>query len=264
VRTPGTRLLAVGAAVGLVAFAGCTEINSSADHIASVEFTNLPYPSVVAGDTLRDSLGVIAPLHAIAFNSGGGVVANADVEYIALDTGLTITSAGYVVARRRSGSVPLFASTSALQTRPVNLLIARSPDSAAISGQARDTIDYDRLDPSSAAHSTTDLGVRVITRDTAGGITSTQGWVVSYQLRFRNAVIALGDTSVVFLTDEGTRRSIIDTTGSTGVASRRVRLNLVGYTPPDVDSAIVTATVRHKGAQVRGSPLRFVILLRPK
>jgi hypothetical protein len=256
------RLAMVFAAAGAVSLASCTEVNSSVDHVASLEFTNLPYPSVVAGDTLRDSLGVIAPLRALAFNSAGGDVPNVEVEFIALDTGLTITSAGYVVARRRSGSVPILASTSALQTRAVPLLVARSPDSVAFGGPARDTIDYDLLNTESAISE--NLGVKVITKDTAGGITTTQGWLVSYQVTFRNAVVPVGDTTVVFLRDEGVRRSNLDTTSTLGIATRRLRLNLVGFTPPAVDSAIVTATVRHKGAHVRGSPLRFVILLRPK
>jgi hypothetical protein len=258
---PGWRLSACAAAAALTV-AGCTDINDSADHVASIEFTRLPYPAVVAGDTLRDSLGVVAPLRALAFNSGGGEVANAEVSYIALDTGVTITPAGLVISSRRSGQVSIIASTSALQTKPAVLLVARSPDSVAYTGAARDTIVYDLLAPATAVSD--DLGVRVMTRDTTGGITSTQGWVVSYQVTFRNAVIAAGDTSVVFLRDDGTRRSQVDTTSSGGIAGRRLRLTLVGLTPPAVDSAIVTATVRHKGAHVRGSPLRFVILLRPK
>jgi hypothetical protein len=251
-------------AAGAVAMASCTRINDSADHVASLEFSSFPSPAVVAGDTLRDSLGFAAPLRAIAFNSGGRVVANPEVSYLALDTGLTITPAGLVIARRRSGQVNILASTSGIQTRAVPLLIARSPDSVAFGGPTRDTIAYDRLNPSSATHTSDDLAVRVITKDTAGGITSTQGWVVSYQLTFRNSVVAAGDTTVVSLRDEALRRSHVDTTASSGTAARRVRLNLVGFTPPDVDSVLVTATVRHKGTQVRGSPLRFVILLRPR
>lgn len=250
------------ATVGAVVLGSCADPTGSANHVASLEFTTLPYPAVVAGDTLRDSLGIAAPLRAHAYNGGGGEVADADVAFIALDTGLSITGTGYVVARRRSGSVPILASSAALQTKAVPLLITRSPDSVAFTGTARDTITYDLLSPTTAVSK--DLAIKVITRDTAGGITATQGWVVSYQITFRNAVVAAGDTTVVFLRDESARRSNADTTSSSGIAARRLRLNLVGFTPPAIDSAIVTTTVRHKGSQVRGSPLRFVILLRPK
>jgi hypothetical protein len=254
----GVRLAAIAAACVIV---GCTDINGSADHVASLEFSTLPYPAVVAGDTLRDSLGVATPLRAVAYNGGGATIDDAELEYIALDTGLTITSSGLVIARRRSGSVPIIASSSALQSPRLTLQVARSPDSVAISGKARDTIIYDFNAPTSTPVSG-DLGVKVITKDTTGGVTGTQGWIVSYQLAFRNATIAPGDTSVLWLSD-GTKRSTLDTTATGGTAARKVRLNLLGF-PGGVDSATVTATVRYKGQQVRGSPLRFVILLRPK
>jgi hypothetical protein len=242
----------------------CTEINGAADHVAALEFSRLPYPSIVSGDTLRDSLGVASPLKAVFFNGNGEEIESDDVSFIALDTGLTISSTGLVTTQRRSGQVPIVASTSVLQTRAVNLIIARRPDSALISLNARDTIDFEQFNPASTNNNSGELSVRVLTADSAGGITTTQGWLVSFQASFRGAVVPPGDTSSVFLLGDGNQRSNVDTTNSSGIASRRLRLNLIGVPPFDLDSAFVTATVRHKGQHVRGSPLRFVILLRKK
>lgn len=254
---------AVGAVAVLIAAAtGCTEINAAADHVAALEFTVLPSPAIVAGDTLRDSLGVAAPLRALAFNGAGDLVPDAAVQYIALDTGLTIGPTGLVVAQRRSGSVPIVASAGAIQTKAVELKVARAPDSVAASGKLRDTVDY--VLPDVASTNTSEpLGVKVLTRDTTGGILTTQGWRVSYQAFFRGSAVVPGDTSAVFLVGDGVQRTTLDTTGADGVASRRLRVRPIGITQAATDSVVVEATVRDRGAPVRGSPIRFVILIRP-
>ncbi|HYS70308.1 MAG TPA: hypothetical protein VEM14_08715, partial [Gemmatimonadaceae bacterium] len=45
--------------VGLVAI-GCTEISSSSTAVLSIQFDSLGAPSVVVGDTLRDTTGAVA------------------------------------------------------------------------------------------------------------------------------------------------------------------------------------------------------------
>ncbi|HEY5491467.1 MAG TPA: hypothetical protein VIK25_09800, partial [Gemmatimonadaceae bacterium] len=54
----------------------CTNVGTAPNAIVSLAFDTLPYPSVVAGDTLRDSLGRAAPLHALAYNADGNLIAN--------------------------------------------------------------------------------------------------------------------------------------------------------------------------------------------
>jgi hypothetical protein len=251
-----------GAAVagGLVS---CTEINAAAGHVASLEFDTLPAPAVVAGDTLRDSLGRAAPLRAVAFNGAGNVIADPAIQYIALDSGVTITAGHYLVAQRRSGSVRLIANATSIQSAVRTLLVARQPDSVVVTGKLRDTLKY-VLPDNVSSNSTAGLSVKVVTRDTSGGITATQGWLVSYQAFFGGKAIAPGDTSVAFLLSDGAQRSSLDTTSSDGTASRRVRVRPIGITQSATDSVIVIATVRYRGSPVRGSPVRFVILLRPK
>ncbi len=246
--------------------AACTQVSGDAGHVASLQFDRLPYPSIVAGDSLRDSLGVPAPLRAIAMNGSGSEIGDAEIQYIALDTGVTIGTGGFITAQRRSGTVRLIASAGNIQTITspgTTLTVTRRPDSVFVSGAARDTVDYDPVG-SIIVNTSADLGTKVITRDTTGGETVSQAWLVSYQAFFRGAAIAPGDTSVVFLLGDGNQRSGLDTTASNGIASRRIRVRPIGITQSATDSVVVIATVRHRGAAVRGSPLRFVILLRPK
>ena len=253
-----TRLLPIGALVAAAVTGSCTDINAAADHVASLEFDTLPFPAVVAGDSLRDSLGHVRPLRAVAFNSAGDVVPDAAIQYIALDSGVAIDGNDILVAQRKTGTVRLIASTDKIQSGFKLLTVARPPAIVIVPGKLVDTVNTSLLNP--AANVSGGLGVKVITADTADGIGVTQGWLVSYQAFFHNVAIAPGDTSVAFLVD-GTRRTSLDTTSTDGTASRSVQVKPIGITS-QLDSVIVMATVRYKGAQVQGSPVRFVILVR--
>jgi hypothetical protein len=256
------RLLTLCALAGAAAVGSCTDINVAAGHVASLSFDSLPSPAVLAGDTLRDSLGRAAPLRAVAFNGAGDAIADPEIQYIALDTGVTIGTGNFLVSQRRSGSVRLVANTSSVQSAIKTLLVARQPDTVVVTGKLRDTLNY--VVPDNVASNTSAaLGVKVLTRDTTGGITATQGWIVSYQAFHAGAAIAPGDTAVAFLVGNGTQRTWIDTTGADGSASRNVRIQPIGITTVP-DSVVVIATVRYRGAAVRGSPVRFVIFVRPK
>ncbi|MBM4193846.1 MAG: hypothetical protein FJ202_05635 [Gemmatimonadetes bacterium] len=260
-RKPRAPRAAVLLALAAAALGGaCTNVTGDASHVAAIEFDSLPFPAVVTGDTLRDSLGRAAPLRAVALNTAGGVIPDPEVRYIALDTGITISPSGLVTAQARGGQVRIIASSGALQSISKTLVVARAPDSVRASGATRFTVEYTGVAPVASEA----LAVRLATRDTVGGVTGTQGWLVSFQAFFRGAAIAPTDTSLAVLLGDGTQRSRVDTTGTDGTASRRVSVRPLGLTQSLTDSIIVLATVRYRGAQVRGSPVRFVILVRPK
>jgi hypothetical protein len=58
-------------------------------------------------------------------------------------------------------------------------------------------------------------------------------------------------------------RSSVDTTDASGVARRRIRLDVTRLTNL-TDSVIVQATVKYRGVNVRGSPARLVLKVKPK
>jgi hypothetical protein len=249
-------VVAFAAAVG-----GCTDVNVSPTVVTALEFDSLPYPAVVTGDTLRDSLGNAAPLHAIAFNASDATITNASIGYLALDSGVTIGATGVVTAQLRNGSVRIIASAPGLQTGPQTLIVTRRPDTVIVAPLANDTLFYSPLD--NAANVTPALALQVATRDTVGGVAGSQGWLVSYQLFFHGQPLTPADTTIATIWNTGNQPSRIDTTAADGTASRIIRVHSTGL-PTATESLTVVATVRYRGAPVPGSPATYLIQLRPK
>ena len=256
------RLIAPLAVAFAAATGSCTDVAVSPATVTALEFDSLPYPAVVTGDTLRDSLGAAAGLHAIAFNGAGNVIPNAPVSYIALDSGLTIGPGGIVTAQLRNGPVRIIASAPGLQTGPQTLVVARRPDTVLVTPLANDTLFYTPLD-NAATNVTPALALQVATHDTVGGVAGSQGWLVSYQLIFHGQVLEPTDTTVAIIWNAGNQPSRIDTTASDGTASRIIRVHSTGL-PTATESLTVVATVRYHGAAVPGSPVTYLIQLRPK
>ena len=255
--------LVVPLAVGLAAVVGsCTEVCQCPTRAVAVEFDSLPFPAIVSGDSLRDSLGRVAPLRALALNASGALISDAAVQYIALDTGLTIDASGLVTAQGRGGTVRIVASVNGLQSISKTLQIARRPDTV-IATSARDTTLLFTIPDSALRNVSGMLGVKLITGDSAGGVTTTGGWLVSYQAFFQGTPLSLSDTTRASLWDDGTRVTSLDTTASNGTAGRRLRVRSL-LLPTKPDSFVVIATVRYRGAPVRGSPVRFVIRTQPR
>lgn len=241
----------------------CTEVGTSPSTAVAIEFDTLPYPAVVAGDTLRDSLGRVAPLHALAYNSAQQLIPGASIRYIAIDSGITIDGSGILTAQRRDGSARLVASVNGLQSITKTILVARRPDSAVVTGKLSDTLRY-ALPDDPAVNVSNAISLKLVTSDTAGGLRTTQGWLVSFRLLYRGQQLSASDTTVASLWSSPGRVSVVDTTGADGSAARtlRVRPTAAGFTA--AESLVVMATVLYRGANVRGSPVRFVIHTRPK
>ncbi|HEY2850290.1 MAG TPA: hypothetical protein VGI97_10455 [Gemmatimonadaceae bacterium] len=261
-RARRTRMIALLATAFAAAMGGCTDVVVNPTTVTALEFDSLPYPAVITGDTLRDSLGAAAPLHAVAFNSAGAVIPNASITYLALDSGVTIDPSGIVTAQLRNGPVRLIASAPGLQTGPIALIVARRPDTVIVAPLANDTLFYTPLD-NAATNVTPALSLQVATRDSLGGVPGTQGWLVSYQLFFHGQAVAATDTTVAVVWNSGDRPSRIDTTASDGTSSRIVRVHSTGL-PTAIESLTVVANVKYRGAPVPGSPVTYLIQLRPQ
>jgi hypothetical protein len=241
----------------------CTDVNTGPTTVASLEFDTLPYPSIVTGDTLRDSLGRAAPLHAVVYNGSGAIIANPSVQYIAFDTGVTIGAGGIVTAQARSGSVRIIASSGGLQSKPLTVLITRRPDSVVATGKLVDTLRYTVPDTASS-NVYTGFGLKLATTDTDGGVSGTVGWLVSYQLFLNGVPVARSDTTVASLWSAASQNpSLLDTTTTGGTSSRRLRVRSL-LLKTTLESLTVIATTRYRGTAIRGSPVRFVLYLLPK
>jgi hypothetical protein len=76
------------------------------------------------------------------------------------------------------------------------------------------------------------------------------------------AVVSPTDTLLARLVNESGAASRVDTTDANGIASRRIRLNPAKLTAL-TDSIIVNASVKYRGANIRGSPVRLVLKVKP-
>jgi hypothetical protein len=253
------RRAAAPAALAVAAFIGCSGITDPSA-VAAIDFTGIPFPAIVTGDSMRDSTGTAAPLKATVYNGNGGVMAGAPVEFFALDTGVTIHASGHIVATRRSGSVRLVAVVGALQSQQRIIQVTRQPDSTA---KTADTVTFTYQIPDKSANVSPTVSFRLLSSDTAGVSPNIAGWSVRWRVLHNGDTLAATDTTFVALWDAGgTRHSRRDTTGIDGLSSRRLRV-YANNLPVQPDSFIVVAEVKTLGAHVPGSPLRFTVLINP-
>ena len=239
---------------GAILFAACVEIPTGANDILSFEFAPLPSPSVVAGDSLRDSLGVVKGITLRAFNYSGDEVQNPEVTFTAVDRGVRVDSkTGVVVGDSVRSSARIVATVREL-TSTVAIAVTQRPDTV-IGSNDRDSLSYSVIDTASNVSPT--IGVRVLSQAPVSTDSSVAAYLVSF------LVTSPSDTALARLVNEGGARSSLDTTDARGVAGRRIKLDVTRLTSLN-DSVIVQAFVKHRGVNVRGSPARLVLKVKPK
>lgn len=233
---------------------GCAQETVGPDAPVAVALESLPFPAVVAGDSLRDTTGAVAPVRGQVFNFRGEELPDVPLSYLILDRGATIDEATGVVRGDsiRDTPVRVVAFLGGLQTRPQSLFIVPAPDSLLITAGA-DTLEYSLVD------TTVNVSGQLAVRLLSGGATpvGVRGWIVSYEISHA------ADPALAVIVGDGAAQSAMDTTAADGVASRRVRVRPEELTAT-VDSVVVLATARYRGAHVNGSPARLVVHLRPR
>jgi hypothetical protein len=235
--------------------AGCTDIDTGPNVATSIEFSALPFPAVVAGDTLRDTSGLAAPLRAIVFNSDNEEIVDAPARYAALETVVTVDSVtGVLVAGPNADTTTrVVAYVGSLQAAPLRLSLVPRPDSVGPSGTI-DTLRYSVID--TTQNLSGDLAVRVVHHGTTDDV-PVRDWIVTF------ALADAADSVRARVVADNRRPSAADTTSAAGIAARKVRLFPAGLTSPR-DSIVVLARVRYRGMHVAGSPLRLVLPVVPR
>lgn len=253
------RLAALSAAAAAVVV-GCTAVTDP-DAVAALDFTGIPFPAVVTTDSLRDAAGIATPLTATVYN-GRGDEMDIPVSYVSLDTGVTISDDGFLVATRRSGSVRLVASAGGLQSLQRILVVTREPEEILPPTSADVALQY-RI-PDNATNLSPALSFTLRTTDVVGDETpNVPGWLVRWRLIHAGDTLSPTDTTMFALwAPGGSRHSLRDTTKSDGVSSRRLRV-YANLLPLQQDSIIVVAEVFSRGVHVPGSPLRYVVTITP-
>jgi hypothetical protein len=250
-------------ALATAAAGACSEVGTDPSAPVAIAFDTLPSLAIVEGDTLRDSLGMVAPITATAFNSAGDTIRGATFTFLARDTtnALTVDPSGaFVVAGDTSASatnVTLQASLGSLQfTRP--LAIVPRPDVLTIPTTAIDPALI--LAPDTAALRAKNLSssFSATVLHNATPAVPVRSWRVNFD------VVALDDTLLDSARVVDASGAFIGsgTTGTDGVATVRLRIYPKNGLPNKLfrDSVIVRVSALYrKDSALAGSPDTIVV-----
>ncbi|MEO6209772.1 MAG: hypothetical protein ABIQ10_06550 [Gemmatimonadaceae bacterium] len=232
----------------------CGDSKSGPNAPVSIEFKPPQLPSMLIGDSLRDTLGRIDSLRAVVFNASGDTIQDAPLIYRRADTThiVTIDSiAGHVVAQAL-GSARVVAQTSGLQSPPDTIWVVSRPDQLITQTAANSTIDFavkaDSLFPLSVTVSSESIPV--------------DHWRIEYSFLYP-ASFNDGDSTHVLLTGENAKFSLVDTTGISGVEGTATRfLHKSTVAQQYNDTVVVEARAFYPDRTVvPGSPMRFKVLV---
>ncbi len=256
------RLVLATVVVATALGAACTQVSTDPSRIVALTFDSLPYPSIVAFDSLRDEDGVARPLAARALNAAGNVIPDAPITYLATLPGVTISNEGFVVAGAvPEAPVPIVAQSGVLQTRTLLLPVVPRPASLTLVG-AVDTLRF--VVPDNSQNTSGAIRARVAAAPTGEeeDAAPVLGWIVRYSLAYNGTVLP-ADHPDFWLVDDAGRRSQVDTTGSDGTASRAVRVRATALASA-LDSVVVFIASRAYGAPLSDTSLRVVVPIIPK
>ena len=266
------RMATVAAAVlagSAVAGVGCGDVGLDPDVPAAIEWAPFPAPAVVVGDTLRTEDGAAARVRAIVRAVAGDTLPSADIRYLYADfnrdSALLVDSTGWVRAvKKPAGDARIAARAGASLQILRRLVVTDRPDTA--SGSAPSTVlalvlpDTGRA--AATANSAGPFAVTVRSLPTGGGVAPVNGWLVRYEL-LRPANPANDTTGAAWLVDDSDRPSTLDTTDTGGGAARKVRVRPARFpATAGTDTVVVRVVVRHRGAPLRGAPLRLAAPVR--
>jgi hypothetical protein len=240
------------ALVGLT-WVACTDISGSSTSVLSIQFDSLSAPSVVVGDTLRDTTGAVVLPVVHAFNFKGEEIIPAPVFFLSPDSGVTVDSATGIVVGDSLRSTParIVATVGILQAVQ-NVDVTLRPDLV----QAVNSVDTLQYSPTD----TTPPVSRPLQVKLTHGVAPNDSVVKSYIVSF--TIAAESNPQLAELVNEGGKASVVDTTDASGIAGRMIRLHPLLLTSA-VDSIVVNATAKYHGVQVNGSPVRLVLLVKP-
>ena len=218
----------------------CRDVPAPEGGVASLAPLRLPSPGVVAGDTMRDSVGLAAPLTVVAYAVNGDTLKNVTASFVALDTGAHISGV-WLIGDSVGKTVRVIGSAAALQTQPVSVKITASPDTMV---PADSTLHHPKtysLNTGDTIVNTADLATIVRHRPATG----VEAVVVRYSiLRAPGGDPAKGPTLLLL---NGSTPSNRDTSDANGRAARTARLRLLAKDTVAVDTAIVSATSSYRG-----------------
>lgn len=262
--TRGVRALAA-ACLAVAIGVACGDVPTRPHGVAYITPVLLPSPTVAWGDTLRDSLGRVAPLRVVAIGRDStDTVRDVTLRFLltSFGTGARIDANGVLVAPDSLTTARLVAQVtdgSALQLQTPEIPIEVVPRADRLEGARPDTLSTDSL--------LTSLPVTVTGVGPTGARAGVGGLRVRYRIAATYPAAALATGRYWLVGDGGaTLRPdstiAVDTTASSGAASRSIAA-LRDASGPNADSLLVEArALSHRGVELAGSPVRFLVRFR--
>jgi len=264
-RRPSGTLVALAA---LWLCVSCLDITSTVPAIASITPVILPFPSVVKGDSSRDTAGAFAPLRLIAYGPNGNPLDAHDVivRFYAVDstgklfvdsiTGMAFgdslsPNAGVFAHVRQANGVGGF-----IQTNVVSFPVVPAPASATRSADTTFGFDATVAPTDTLATGLLSQPLAVTVHGTAD--TLVQKYVVEYQIVELPPTRSGASGPSVVLRGNGAD-STVAVTNASGLASLQIRVRPQAI-PQDVqagqktDTVKVVVQVRYKGTTLTISP----------
>jgi hypothetical protein len=254
------RHVVVGLLVITAAAVACIDM-SAPKGAASISLVQLPSPSVVRGDTMRDSTGNVAPVTVTSYSATGVPLSGIISELFVVDT---FERAHFTVAHLLIGdvigNVTVLGQASGVQTPTVNVPVTPKPTTLLLG------ITPDTLRAPLGSDSASSIGHTTLSTIVKGAADSTvQGVIVHYRI-----TRTLGSSSTTipaaYISDAAGKPMNADTTDAQGSANKRqvtvfTRLltDQALISGQKIDTIAVEATASYKGAPLIGSPLTIII-----
>ena len=234
-----------------IAFAmSCREVPAPEGGVHAISRLILPAPGLVAGDTLRDSLGVAAALDVVAYGVDNEPLdPQPERTFVVLDTGAHLEGGRFLVGEDAGTTVRVVGTVGSLQTQPVSVKVTLAPDTIVPADSIVHHVFY-TIPPDTAAQ--TALSVNVRNRPGNAGIEAVVG-----RFTVDRAPPSINGTPTVVLLN-GSTVSTRDTTESNGRASRVARLRLAAIAAPGLDTVVVNATTAYRGVSL--GTVQFIIV----
>lgn len=254
-RASAIRLAAVAAVMGAAGVLACTKVNTGPSVPVAIETFAPPLPSVVVGDTMRDSSGNAAPLRATVYNADGNPIPDAPIHFLALDSlhRITLDTTTGIVVGRDTGQTRVIAHVGSLQSQPIAVTVVQQPTAIIALDPLVDTLNY-TIDFTTGRDTLQNLRVRLIHvegTDTVG----VPSYLVRYDFEYPAGYDNSDSTKVQLVNGTAREAGFFATTAADGSTSQALRIT--PFATPDTDSVIVTAKAAQPGGPA--TPIRYVV-----
>jgi hypothetical protein len=266
IRRIATPLVTIAALTALA----CVDM-SAPDGAASISALLLPSPSVVVGDTMRDSTGAAGSLRVIAYDANSTPISGLATSFFVTDTAKLahIANSSFLIGDKQ-GTVHVIGQVTGVQTVAVPISVTVAPAKFALSTTPALPDTFVVPFAGSTDTTSTSTGTQAIAVTLKGvGDTATVGFIVKYELVSAPATKTGSSSPAVFIVGDAAKPSLADTTDAIG-ASRSVIVKSALLADPALqsgsrsDSVVVLVSTFYKGKPVSGSPIHVKLPLKVK